>query len=429
MRIQESIFRNKKTLASYDPFTFIINLSSIDEGIFNKIDFENIESEQNVKHFSVFVHELTHWHDHSSTLWGHNNLLLLFNALNARAMSKSEELWRVKKYHNSISSEREFSFYTSMENKIRGDRNNRWKLRLTCGFRYDYYGKINKSNPLIFAKFSSKNDIPIARFPLTLASILESRATRNEFSCRIAFNGKIHDLVERNTAIRNTNIEFFNLMYDPELILYNVIFHLTANKNGNSSLQSTVDIVQNISNIVLNLTTKEFNRIKSPELITSDLESGFKSNHDHGYAYYSLLENSVNAYGPNNYQTKEILKASNLGTKEELEKNVIIGMSENIDKLIDGPFKQIAIKKLSEGMELFSVNGINNEIAGSVSDINKVANPNIMYGDTLLPEAANSHQKILQKLNVNKSIDFNEYYFLLENFKDKFQEFVDCCRE
>ena len=122
------------------------------------------------------------------------------------------------------------------------------------------------------------------------------------------------------------------------------------------------------------------------------------------------------------------MEASDLPSKDQLRENIITKMEENINKLIDGPFKAMAVKAIKIGIEMFKRRGVfgdGTEIRDYIID-NKIM-PTILFGDTVLKLDNLDINIILEKLNNGEEITINEKYFIIDYYKDKFDEFLEVC--
>lgn len=67
--------------------------------------------------------------------------------------------------------------------------------------KLDAEGRGREDHPILFTKFATRDGVPIARAPITVAALLEVRAMAAEVTNRIALIGGLtpeDQLVERN---------------------------------------------------------------------------------------------------------------------------------------------------------------------------------------------------------------------------------------
>ena len=86
-------FPNLSTLGSYDPFSQTVHLNSVSPDEFHAA-FKGGDIGARRRVVPLLFHELTHWVDHITTLWGIEYLVNQFNAINARKNETETELWR-----------------------------------------------------------------------------------------------------------------------------------------------------------------------------------------------------------------------------------------------------------------------------------------------------------------------------------------------
>jgi hypothetical protein len=65
------------TSASYNPINQFININSYNEKDFYKESISKNITTKDIEKISLFAHELTHWLDHLSTLWGQEQIMAL----------------------------------------------------------------------------------------------------------------------------------------------------------------------------------------------------------------------------------------------------------------------------------------------------------------------------------------------------------------
>ena len=425
-----NIFPNTKVAAYYDQSHQLICLNSYNFIDFKGEGFKGIDK-KSVDKLSLFEHELTHWIDHHSTLWGQQNIILLFNALNSRANQDINEFWRIKHLENSFRKDTFFDYFTEKHNHIQGNGMNRWKYQITSGVRFSSEGKPEHGKPILFVRFNSIDDIPIVRVPVSVASILETNAIKSEYFIKFLALKEDTDFINKKVSEGLLKEELMHLLYNPDLTLYSVIAHLTANLDNQQDIIETLDITSQIGTLVLNMPDDLMKNIKTPEIDNKIWEERYNSfiiEKDKGAIFYFLLRNLIDKYGQNKFSKEAILIASDLPNEEELRENIILEMEGNIKKLIDGPFKKMAVVAIKNGIEMFKKRGIfgdGKELRDYIID-NKIM-PTILFGDTELNLDNLDVNDILKKLNNGDEISINEKYFIIDYYKDKFDEFLEVC--
>ena len=85
----KKIFPNTSTLAYYSPFGQHIVYNSIEQLEYEKA-IKDITNPANLTTIKTISHELRHWKDHHTTIFGVSNLVDIYNAINARLLNNPE---------------------------------------------------------------------------------------------------------------------------------------------------------------------------------------------------------------------------------------------------------------------------------------------------------------------------------------------------
>jgi hypothetical protein len=264
-----------------------------------------------------------------------------------------------------------------------------------------------------------------------VASILETNAIKSEYFVKFLAIKQDNDIVSQKVNERILKEELMHLLYNPDLTLYSVIAHLTANLNNQQDIIETLNITSQIGTLVLNIPDEFIKSVRIPKIedkLWNDRYHSFIVEKDKGAVFYFLLKNLIENSGQNNFSKDSILLASNLPNEVELSKSIILEMEENINKLIEGPFKSMAEKAIKNGIEMFKRRGVfgdGKELRDFIVD-NKIL-PTIIFGDTVLQLYGLDVNDILEKLNSGQEITVNEKYFIIDYYIDKFNEFLEVC--
>lgn len=423
-------FPNTKAAAYYNQFHQLICLSKYNERDYATANFTDYKNPKVVKMISLLEHELTHWIDHHATLWGHNDLVLLFNALNARANQNEHEFWRIKQYDGAYRSDSFVDYFTEVYNPIYGNEKQPWKQLITSGVRFSNEGKVLMDKPLLFLRFMSLANEHIARTPVSIAAILETNAIHAEYQIEFSALSAL-DIVDKKLREQELKAELISLLYNPHLTLYSVIAHLTANLNNQNDIIWTYNTTSSLGTIVLNIPDFLFATMKIAEINDADWQNRYKSMRDvmdKGFTFYNLLVNNISVNGKCNYEIDKVLSASGLPKKVELEALVVAEMEKKLSRLIDGPFKNMAVDALKFGIELFQKRGLDGKNEG-VRDfiLKKKRMPFIIFGDTLIDTDRLKPNGILDKLRRGEDLSRAEKYFILDELDAQFSDFVNTC--
>ena len=240
---------------------------------FNNISIEDVKLAQSEAHkgmnplsldgynaitkvIPLMYHELTHWIDHSSTLWGLN---LTKRTIETNLIIDKVEQ-RGKEIIDFFSFIRNFNYpkyYTYMYPDHTDD--SPWQYQYTMGRIYNRDGSMS-DRPIIFTRFSDPYDIPVVRVPFSITSVLEVSAMYQEINAKMAF---LSHLAENDKIIENKVIQkqMINFLYNKNVAEYSVAAHSVANRLGLSDIYSAFRISSIIARITLNFPTKQFKKI------------------------------------------------------------------------------------------------------------------------------------------------------------------------
>jgi len=426
----QKLFPSTNVAAYYDQFSQLINLSSFDATDYATIDLAN-PTAATLDRVALYEHELTHWLDHISTLWGQDNLVMLFNALNAKANLNENDFWRIKSLDTKFNKDIYFDYYTEEYSTGANPIRHPWQAKITSGYRFSSEGKLDPKKPILFIKFSSLDGIPLIRVPISVASILESNAIWAEFELKLNVAINIKDVVERKTTISRIEKEWRSILYDKDYTLYTAIAHLTANLNSQSDIAETYRITSSIGAVTLNLPDKYFAKLKRfdfSDASWNERGNNFIADKDLGFCYFNMLKNLIAGKGKNNYSIENLLEANGLPTRDVFEQDVIHQMEKNISLLIEGPFHKTAKLSIQKGIAIFRKRGIDAKrdkfrtrfFSGSYF-------PDVMYGDTFFDSSSFQIEPVIHKLNENHVLSLEEKYWIHDYFDGKFKEFVLAC--
>lgn len=426
----QKIFPDTKVAAYYDPLSQIINLSKYDKDDFVNLDLSNPTADD-IDKISLFEHEFTHWLDHVSTLWGQRNLVLIYNALNARANEDINEFWRVKHLTTSFSGDDFYDYFTVEYKRNIDIIRNPWRYQISSGIRFSENGKPEYNKPILFLRFNCFDDIPLLRVPISVASILETNAINAEFSLKFSLAHTIEDVVEKNLKLTEIKNELMTILYHKEFALYTVAAHLTANLNNQTDASYAYKIASSIGTTILNLPDDAYGKMELTNVGNKEWDrriKEFQNIKDKGFGFYNLLKNNIDKKGQNQYSIEGLLESSGLIAKDELENLIIAEMEKNKESLIDGPFKNTAIKIIEKGIAIFQTRGIDGnspDFRSKIFELNFL--PKLIFGDTYFDDTNFDVLQVLEKIKQNGNLTLDEIYLTCDFYDKKFSEFVKAC--
>ncbi len=238
------------------------------------------------------LHELTHWLDHTSTLWGQHYLVQLHDAHWAFEQQDPHEFWRVMRLENAIQRGPAIGegFYQTVDQPEAHGSATTWKWRLSVGLEFDASGRLNEERPIPFISFDDRDDQRIVRVPLTVLALLEANATWAEY--------RAHELILRTLPPGAYEVErepvarrAAQALYDPQLALYAAAAHLVANTQDLTAAFDAYRLASALATFTLNLPTTLMPRLRMPSEVEArfgDRAHRLLSNGDYGFAFLLL---------------------------------------------------------------------------------------------------------------------------------------------
>ncbi|GAA3687513.1 hypothetical protein [Acetobacter lovaniensis] len=265
----------------------------------NARDYEKI-----CKPLSVLVHELTHWFDTTSTLWGQKYLYELYDVyyytiLHTKGVGSQREFGEIEsEWWRAIKLDCEdsrilFPKYYKEYYKNEKDKFTYGAVNITysCGVEFSIDGKVNYKKPIFFVRLLDENNLSIARIPLTVGALLESSAVCAELLSRCASIDKISQPHAKIIEKRKLHEELDYLLSSCGLVDYTVARHMVMKENNVSDILDSYLISSIISFICLNLSDNYFDRIIPPatlHFIPNDRIESFKKNRDRTFVFACL---------------------------------------------------------------------------------------------------------------------------------------------
>lgn len=346
----------------------------------NKKDIPRLFSENNFAEcsrlMSVVTHEQVHWLDLVSTVWGQEYIISLFDAylsiLGEEKHNKEENWWKVIHLYDQDRRIMFPSYYKTL-NLNTPDHNIRkpWSLDFSVGQEFQSNGKIDPSNPILFAIFGSNpGRTRIARHPISVGTLLECNAVHFEMMDEFNTIKLIEDDSERRVELLMRANERTDSFYDPELLEYTSAAHILSSVIKTSEAFITYRLSSIISSICLNLTREHFNNLVIPNFlknIDSSIIRAFKNACNRGFAFVCIVF-SARSYeeGMNeNSWVEDALQNAGLPDRVKLVTDSIARLSE-INKTLSGDHIIDSVRNyiISVGQEIFPIRAICN-VAGN----------------------------------------------------------------
>ncbi|WP_333888030.1 hypothetical protein [Clostridium sp.] len=353
------IFPNISTIAYYDGFSQLI--------YFNTIERNNINTDDNRKMneiTKIMAHETQHWVDHVSTLWGQDNLIKIYNAIESLYGNNAKDFWMLRSLWKETQNSKLVKYYTIINEKYKNINAYPWQWQLSAGLKFNSEGDLCSDRPIIFTRFSTLNGKLICRVPFTIEALLETSAMSTEFEVDSTyFDGLTEDFIAiESQLLKKESLEW---LYNVEMTPYSVAAHFLSNSIKNEDIISTFMLSKKIATLCLNIPGECFDELKIPCSfgLWKDKNKSFIKQRDKGYLYTVLIENIKESYKDdsidyNKIDINEILSISGLPKADELEKMCIRELSRIRDKIKGKMYTSMLVDKLDIGLNLHKKRGI-----------------------------------------------------------------------
>lgn len=262
-------------MASYDFFTTIVSLDSLDSEDIKKlmecrdsiseslsqgkpISFNTYAALSKIQ--PLVTHEYTHFYDCCSTVWGARYLSMMSSAYMAdnRAHGGTEkDFHHAKKFHDLLRFSRLPSYYTYKTSTT--DISRPWTHYESMGNRFSNTGEVS-DYPIVFSWFGNHKGEKIVRSPISTISILECSAMAQEIDSHIGLISLLSD-GEMNVESSLYTKKLLDYIYNKDLTEYSVCAHLLANKYKEPDILYTYQASAILCRIVLNTPSTIYNKI------------------------------------------------------------------------------------------------------------------------------------------------------------------------
>ncbi len=365
-------FPSVDTLAYYHPLgNYIYLYEYADEADLLKVK-EKPGSDRN--RFSIYIHETQHYLDQVSTLWVIHNIFRIFRAFHTVFFGTESDLHNYRKLNLSIKKDYFLDYYTQAYNQIHGTFQNPWKFQMTTGLRFDHNGAVDATQPIPLITFSDADDDKVCRVPLSVASLLETRATSAELRFQISEILKLNSPFKEN-QINQLNKRIEDKVYHPDLALYSVAVFLSVREPIAAYKISSV-----FAKIALNVPSGIFEKVLVPDEFNQSADWRLRvkyllKNGDRGFLFYLLIRNYSDKHGPlqgMDISVDDSLAASCLPDEQTLEELISKEVQElDANVLLDqNSFNRQISEKIFFGNRYRKASGIGQQRnADNLSDL------------------------------------------------------------
>jgi hypothetical protein len=430
------IFANLEAIGSYDDFSQMVILEYLDKKGFLQL-LESFQSnsqgdrnaqkkvlqanyESMAKFYSTCVHEFTHWLDHTSTLWGQRQLILIYNAINAWTNQDEQEFHRIAIANSERHRARLAIYYTE---KYKVDQQEAsptpWQYEYGSGLEFGIDGRPRTDRPFVFTVFSNSSNQPVIRVPFSMFALTEANATYAEFKVKIQSLALLDEdsrLVEQRRLERESQ----HNLYSSELVIYSVATHCLANSIGIDEGLRAYEFSSALATLCLNLPEDLFHALSVPEEFNlwGSRILALQKLADPGFAFFTIAQQAPKYRDGISVEQwlQEALKNAGLPSLEVIKDMIIAQMKELENEVIEGLYADQLKFLISIGRENFMQRGIWGKTVLSMENLYKtsIMLPPIVLGDgcstpvvptTIFPRPQAVEQWIDEVINLEISID------------------------
>jgi hypothetical protein len=434
------IFANLETLGSYDDFSQVVCLDYLDEKTFSQL-FEAIRKSEKrdstpilqenynsiVKFFSTCTHELTHWLDHTATLWGQRQLIFIYNAINAWTSQDEQEFYRIVIANSERARARLSTYYTEKYNVNSSNHIDKpWQYEYSTGLEFGIDGIPRKDRPILFTTFYNSDNERVIRVPLSMMSLTEVTATYAELQAMqqgLSLLDKNSRLVEES-RIKEEKLE--NL-YNSELAIYSVAVHCLSNSIKIYETIEAYKFSSALATLCLNLPEDLFSSLNVPEdlYVWGERIQSFKDIADPGFAFF-IIARQAPEYRDNmrvEEWLQEALKNSGLPDLEKIKSLAEAKLEELKSRILQGKYSEQLKLLLLVGRKNFIERGVWGENILSIKNLYKTSMilPPIVLGDSFVTPITQNTIPISPQ-SMNNWID------QIVEIESRISKFVNACR-
>lgn len=395
------------------------------------------------KIWKVFIHEITHWLDHTSTLWGQSNLVTVFNAFNAFEREREEELWRIIQLFSEVS-RTHFADYYEVDGPaiIDGWRKMPWRYEYSFGLQYGGDGRLRPDRPFVTTRFRNFDEVLIRRVPMSIASLIETTATAAELEVEFSY---VLPLLRSRLSEDEFLIESrlfqqacFERVYNPALTVYSVATHCLANFMGIQDIGLAYKLSSALSSLCLNLPSQVFDQLKLPLDFQAKQSPGIQevmaerayqmiSMRDRGFAFFVLAQ-----YAPKmDYSNvlnwiESTIDAAGLPPLSELQDMAINEMISLEQQILDGPLASRLESLLRIGRHNYIKRGLYGKHEPCVNSLFLISQdlnlPPVLLGDDSIFDI-----ELASGSSPHSASDIEDWVFYVWDLESRLREFQRAC--
>lgn len=427
------VFANLEVLGSYDDFSQIVSLDYLDEESFLRLrkSFQsNIKEDQKAalqtnyesiaQFYSTCVHEFTHWLDHTSTLWGQRQLVLIYNAISAWTNQNEQEFYRIAIANSERHRARLALYYTEKyEVEQQEAHPTPWQYEYGCGLEFGIDGRPRADRPFVFTVFLNSSNQRVIRVPFSMFALTEATATYAELKVKSQSFALLDDDSRLVEQLRLKQ-EFLQNLYDPKLVIYSVATHCLANSIKIDEAFRAYEFSSALATLCLNLPKELFHKLLVPEEfnVWGSRVQALKELSDPGFAFFTIAKQAPKFKSEISVEQwlQESLKNAGLPSIETVENLAMAQMKELKNEVIEGIYAVQIEALLSIGRENFIQRGVWGRSVLSMENLFKtsIMLPPVVLGDgyitPVVPTTISASQQVIEKwiqqiISIEVSID------------------------
>ena len=273
----------------FDPVSQVVVLASLEK---EDIVAANSDpgSDARRRFHSLAAHEITHWVDQVTTLWGRRRLVEMFDGVEAARLNSEDEMWRAVHVLQSAKRDHLAAYYTTaLRGKADAQADRPWKAQLSCGFEFGADGRTREDRPVLFTQFHGFRGPQVSRVPFSTAALLEANATWAEIEAEILWASTLDD-ARRPVDFGLISTRLLDRIYTPELGAYSVAAHYVSNKLGVKDVAIAYRLASALGTVCLNLPTAAVAELAPPAGLKGfgDRVDKLREIRDLGLAFLSL---------------------------------------------------------------------------------------------------------------------------------------------
>lgn len=301
---------NYSAAGTYCFFSQCIELNTLEKSdflAFVRTDKSFDENYQSILKFGPLLsHEVKHWYDAHSTLWGLKLLRDIYTCKNDLYEAEQNGIgtqlphfYRQLDLYDRIQYIKLPEYYLTTNPKANTVKP--WKYGYSSGIMFSKYGKPTDRS-VFFTRFSNVKGELIARVPFSLCSLLESSAMAQEINAKLRVISMITDSISHKIESDKLSKNLIDELYNENLVEYSVVAHKISNSFKISDVVEAYNIATKMTRLILNL-PDEIIKSFSPETMLSPAFKPFFESYanalkhiDYGGIFSLLIDSLVSEY-------------------------------------------------------------------------------------------------------------------------------------